>query len=175
MRMVSITRRKSNGLNFGTLRWSRVSVVLFPSPLRGPTCTSGSGQENTNSRDTRNRDFGSVSSDLQICVPNAILLVDFLLARIIVFCHLVTAFRPIRPLHRVLHQLNDRFTILQLVDIRNILGSRIRTELLDVVDNSERLKEAKEPSNEISEWRGLVELEVLEDHVRIRGVHVLFA
>jgi len=80
-------------------------------------------------------------------------------------------FRQIIPLHRALHQLDDRSTVLQLVDIRSILRPRIPTQVLVAVNNGERLEEAEELPDEVGEWRGLCKLELLKYHAPVHGVH----
>ena len=93
---------------------------------------------------------------------------------VIVYCF-VAIFRPICPLHRILHQLDERSTIFQLVDFRNVLEPQNTTYFFVEVNDGEGLEQAEEPPDEISERRGPVELELLKYNIPVHGVHPVLA
>ena len=167
---------KSNNFNSRTLRGGRLAAVFLSPSLRDPTYTSGSGYGNSSrSGGVGIRSIDGGSGDFQVREPNTILIVDLLLARVIVLGGLVANLRPICPLHRILHQPDDGFAILQLLNVRNVARLQIPTNLFVTIDDSEGLEELEKAPDEIGKRCRFVELELLEDHVRVHGVHVLFA
>jgi len=84
---------------------------------------------------------------------------------------------PIHPLHSILHQLDNRSAILQLLDVRNILILQLLARFLVPVDNSKGFEEEEELPEDISKGWGSFEAELVEHGVRMwrQSVHAKLA
>jgi len=99
------------------------------------------------------------------------------IVRVVVTLGLVMLFRPVYPLHGILHQLDNRSAILQLLDVRNILILQLLTRFLVPVDNGKGFEEKEEHPEEIGKGWGSFEAESVDHGVRMwrQGVHAKLA